>query len=79
MADTDAAREILNGLVFLANEAQRAGLPVVMRRIAAAIDDVAKWMDDYAADSDLPLGAPFGTRPSRAGAFGDGARSKFLS
>jgi hypothetical protein len=79
MADTDAAREILHGLVFLANEAQRAGLPVVMRHIAAAVDDVAKWMDENGEDSDLPLGAPFGTGPSRAGAFGDGSRNKFLS
>jgi hypothetical protein len=79
MADTDAAREILNGLVFLANEAQRAGLPVVMRRIAAAIDDVAKWMDENAENSDLPLGASLAARPKHARDFGGAGPTKFFS
>ena len=79
MINSDAARDILYGLVFLANEADRAGLPMVMRRIGAAVDDVVKWMDENVENSDLPLGASLAAGPKHARDFGGAGPTKFLS
>jgi hypothetical protein len=58
MAGVESARTILNGLVFLASEADRAGLPIVTRRIARVIDEVATWVDDNATERSSAIPTP---------------------
>lgn len=54
----DAARGIMDSLLYLANVAQRAGLSGVTRRLSSTIEDLADWADTHGQQRYSPLPAP---------------------